>query len=71
MGHRHVCSTCETETEIKTEEDIPVGDLSHDDSMQSITYTIWELGIDDGVEGVGPGWRLGAGDMFSLNIYTF
>lgn len=38
-GSRHVCSTCETETKIQTEEDIPVGNLSHDDSMESITYT--------------------------------
>lgn len=27
-GYRHVCSTCETETEIQTEEDVPLGNLS-------------------------------------------
>ncbi len=37
MAYRHMCSTCETETQ--TEEDIPVGNLSHDDSMESVTYT--------------------------------
>ena len=43
VGHRHVCSICETETEIQTEEDVPVGNLSHDDSVESITYWGWKM----------------------------